>query len=165
MRRRLLNLVTALSLLLCVAATVLWVRSYGRRDWLVWIPRGSGLHYLLTDNGTLMLAWEQGQADETELYHCWEVNSQARDRRNIWSDLIRFRYEHRRASHRDIEVPMWVVAALFGAWPARWYFARVRAFRAQRLRQCLNCGYDLRATPGRCPECGVVPGVTESEAS
>ena len=31
MNRRLLNLLTALSLLLCVAVCVLWVRSYGSR--------------------------------------------------------------------------------------------------------------------------------------
>jgi hypothetical protein len=44
-RRRLLNFLTVLSLLLCVAVCVLWVRSYGDGDWFIvkWdrqVPRG-----------------------------------------------------------------------------------------------------------------------------
>ena len=61
------------------------------------------------------------------------------------------------ASIHALIVP-WPVVILAVGLPALWYHRSVRR-RALRLRrsQCVRCGYDLRGTPGRCPECGAEP--------
>ena len=55
-----------------------------------------------------------------------------------------------------VMLPHWSVAVPLLAWAA-WRAFGPAAERHRRLRkgQCLNCGYDLRASEGRCPECGV----------
>jgi hypothetical protein len=51
-------------------------------------------------------------------------------------------------------VPHWSVALTSVVLPAWWIRSFYRRRRAQRLGHCSRCGYDLRATPERCPECG-----------
>ena len=57
-------------------------------------------------------------------------------------------------------VPLWAVdGALMQMIAACFIAVRRAARRAQRRvrKQCPTCGYDLRATPDRCPECGATP--------
>jgi hypothetical protein len=56
---------------------------------------------------------------------------------------------------RVIVVPHWVLGIVF-AIPVAW---RWWPRRGKVAGVCAGCGYDLRATPERCPECGRGVGV------
>jgi hypothetical protein len=58
----------------------------------------------------------------------------------------------------EVTVPFWMPAMVFGAWPAIATVWLVRRRRRARVGRCRQCGYDLRATRERCPECGTAVG-------
>ncbi|HEY8665719.1 MAG TPA: hypothetical protein VIL86_03595 [Tepidisphaeraceae bacterium] len=111
MRRKLFNLLAAISLLLCVATVVLWVAVGDNK-----------LHLL--DN------WNHPDTTFVGGY-------------------LRL---------AGALTPYWLVVALTAPLPLLWaasniFNARERR-RLARVGLCPVCGYDLRATPARCPECG-----------
>ena len=63
-----------------------------------------------------------------------------------------------------ILLSMWIDPANGSVWGFGWLalilaWFRFRAIEVRmgrwRAGRCVNCGYDMRATPGRCPECGI----------
>jgi hypothetical protein len=58
-------------------------------------------------------------------------------------------------------IPGWASLLATAALPGLYLARTAKTRRRRRIRnegRCLICGYDLRGTPERCPECGTVPG-------
>jgi hypothetical protein len=172
-RRRLLSLLTGLSLVMCVAAAVLWVRSYSLAQFVGWSDRdrfvgalsSHGLvrlehgSYPGDDPGWSYVAYPPPAGASTGLWR----EALARDRhgrrlRDIGIAYARVDYHgDGRRVRRALYLPHWLLVAATIAAPA-WRVGRmIRARRRPAAGRCPRCGYDLRATPERCPECGTAP--------
>jgi hypothetical protein len=188
MFRRLFSFLSALSLLLCAAVVVLWVRSY----WFVsyvdsheyWNSEGRGHRrefWAVSHAGGLCYARHHLWTDDAEAVRLFRPDRHGqrfdvratRKRGAAHQGFVRrtfagFGYDRHdfdaegdlkmTGVSRAVAVPYWAVGMVFVLMPAGWLLG----FRRRRLRKlrggtCLSCGYDLRATPGRCPECGTAP--------
>ena len=81
---------------------------------------------------------------------------------SLWyAPLVAILVTAHRVSVRDW--PAWLaycipVAVVLGLIAVHRVFAEERRVESRTIEgRCLACGYDLRATPERCPECGRVP--------
>ena len=84
-------------------------------------------------------------------YRRWEMILQKPDRTPLPGSLGRY-MELRIAAEWPVLLSLATLALCL------WRLAKERQrWMAGRSHLCQGCGYDLRATPDRCPECGLVP--------
>jgi Polysaccharide biosynthesis/export protein len=62
----------------------------------------------------------------------------------------------------QISFPHWIVALPCSVLPGFRLLTSTRRRLRKRANCCTTCGYDLRATPDRCPECGTEPKIRAS---
>jgi hypothetical protein len=166
--RHLVNLLAFLSLLLCAATAVLWVRSYRGCDALV-RPTAPGDRVCVTSEFGVVVVELEGPVRGAVLPG-WEYFQSPLPRRwPVRTGLFGFEAYRGGVTHfvrlppstlHGLALPHWCLVLLFAALPAHWLVARRRQAVARRRAEaglCAGCGYDLRATPVQCPECGQMP--------
>jgi hypothetical protein len=57
----------------------------------------------------------------------------------------------------SVAVPYWAIVVVFSILPGALVLRGIARTHRSRAGHCPICGYDLRATPHRCPECGTHP--------
>jgi hypothetical protein len=175
--RRLLNLLTALSLLLCVAAGLAWVWSHAATTRWAFNYFGYGEIGFIASGGRFMFYHGhpvRADAGFSGLPEGVPPDSNFSDYRAIepvvaeWN-AGEFGYWRHAATYgvryRRLFAPAWSVVGLLGVTPVLWARRRWRegesAWRSTH-GLCPRCGYDLRATPDKCPECGYAAATTNA---
>jgi hypothetical protein len=168
MIRRLLTIASALSLLLCVATIVFWTRSYLAADSIRWnVPPHGGVSFL-SSGGRFTLSMYAGvERMVGGFQHLSQSHFDFDDQTARWfltyHNWLGFGFGTGFADAGPVIVPYWFVALLTCVSPLWLFLGRRRSRRRHTLGLCPSCGYDLRASKERCPECGT-PIPLKSEA-
>ena len=172
--RRLLSAVAAVSLVLCALSIALWLQSYVSPRWIG--STGPGATRFRSSRG--MLALIRYPSAGTAIVSptaftkpagvaAWQATF---PRRRIAIGNVFmvnhgpfYDYDNRTGSVTmtgygwSVDAADGFVVLVFAVLPCVWLLGWRRARRAAaRFANgcCPTCGYDLRATPDRCPECG-----------
>ena len=157
----------ALSLLVAVIVTFAWVRSCRTWDRVVWLRDHRQIEFS-SGLGTVAVDWSDfitspDWLEEPHLYPARLLRSSGASPTALWQRedlptsraLLGVRFGKRGLQDvAFVVLPYWVVTSVPLILPARWAWRIWRGRRAVRLNLCRSCGYDLRASNDRCPECG-----------
>jgi hypothetical protein len=153
-------LLSVISFVVSVMAAV----SFARRDSLVW-GHAEGIYQLQLDRGSVLF-FDYTSQEEADSPLTWSVIDASSGPRVGYRGLG---FIYKPWSTHDpiffIGLPLWIAIVPLALADV----LCIGRFRQQRHRAahglCARCGYDLRATPSACPECGAVPAASRSADS
>ena len=188
------NILAPVSLMLCVAACILWARSHKLYDSLDAAPQGKRLYLIHSHCGQLWFEartytedvvargprWQTSDRSPPLLevlepgdyaYDYWgfaladsERSAPPPGPRLPYIDVLIYPTAWPLPTVKALAIPHWALALCLAAMPT-WAILRVYwSNKRRRSGLCSVCSYDLRATPDRCPECGSTYKTVQSRA-
>jgi hypothetical protein len=159
-RQWLFNSVAVISLLLCLAINAMWVVSFKHGSAVSYANRPHSspqkIRWIYASHGRIWFGYGENFASVLGMTYQWTtLDSHAVICTHNFAGFgyTRFGELHQMSG---IVVPYWFVSLATASTPLIWMYRRKTLTRGEP--GCCNiCGYDLRATPDRCPECGTVP--------
>jgi hypothetical protein len=161
------NLFCLISLLVALAIAVVGIRSYWIEDYWIWYDNnGTGLYsnILRVGHGYVQYAWYDvsrlsGLNVAPGHYHIEPPNE------SHFNPQARFAFAGLRYDQSKGNYSSQLIAEVHLAWPfvscailpVLWIILYRRHRRRAHAGLCSVCGYDLRASLDRCPECGASP--------
>ncbi len=162
------TLVTLVSMLLALSTVAIWCRSYYVDQMVTYGRNPGGEVGLITCRGRIELFRQNDKdvATWTSSFHyaTWPAFGDTKPQtwECVWLDAAGFvfctgnpvtcQYDR----YFRVSVPYWFIALAFLVIPTIWWFSyrRRRRIRTLPKNRCVRCGYDIRASRERCPECG-----------
>ncbi len=140
MLRKTLTILSLIGLLLSVG---LWGASYPAFGYSIgtygFIVRSGGVNWSRGENQAQLQGWHRVGTGPGR-YTRWLPS-----RSVVWGRVHRY-------------IPFWIPTAFFAVTTSSIYLLPFHRDRRRRKRKklglCVKCGYDLRASKDRCPECG-----------
>jgi hypothetical protein len=155
---RLFIVASAVSMLLYGATAVLWVRSYMSADSIRWnVPPLGGVSFLSSE-GRFLLSIYGGVPgmvsgfDDESMPHV-DLDSQSSRWFQTYHNWLGIGFGAGFGQSGPVIWPYWLFAVLTSLLPGLAFLNRWLPKR-RPLGLCHFCGYDLRASKDRCPECG-----------
>jgi hypothetical protein len=142
--------------MLCVVTVALWVRSGSVCDSLG-LSWGAQTVWVTSGRSTVLVEWMRWPGSEGRHWQRIVIpggGPRPSPPRPLDSRFGGYLGGGVRGTQWAVHFPHWALIPVGTVAPLVWFVKTGRRRRRSRAGLCPHCGYDLRATPGRCPECG-----------